>query len=777
LKDSAEQRLIEHPPVAGGQDTVWSADSAYAIVLEDRARAPNLQQVRELSFAVYNASSLTAAGEVWIDDMRLTGASRTTGRAAALNLQMNVGDFITGGLSYAHQDDVFQQLNENTSYIAAGDLSFNADAHLDRLLPASLGLDLPLSVSHSSTGQDPTFLQSTDVLARGLGTLRETGGSSTRVGVRISKKTPTANPWLSLLVDGTALRVGYSTGSGSSITSKSETGSLDAGLSYSHPVASRSFDVVPVFLESALRGIVPSRVETSDVFKRLVNSRFRFTPASISFNTGYNDQHARTYNYGRILASELDTLIVPIESPRTGLQSDAHVSFAPFNGLTTDFGFQSTRDLLSAERSTQDPRVQIALERARRQFAGFDMGWESDRSITTGVDYSPQITNWLQLNYTYANSYNTNRSPSYVSDLFGDAGQDTSVDLQRRFESGRSTSRSVRLRPGDFAIAVFGTAPKDVHGFDKMKRALFGRFETLDFTWRNGLSSQFERESIVPGIAYQLGLGDFRSFQLIGADTAARTLQTNEFTTTADFGLTKQLHMNLTYRTSDLHGLDLRGGERNQNERRWPSVQLNLREFKMPESVSKVVTAATLGGGVDRVRTMDIFGGTGLQERTTRRFEVPVNATLTMAHGIVLGYTGKYTSGENTDPTGRRQTLNGLQSIRASSVFGAPKTLSQRFNQPLTVSLSFTQTSATQCAAPLLIGTTSLCTAQINSKQRQGRFEASSGIDQMRIGLALNYDARQNYVGLQTGTSTFMLSLFGNFAINAGTMPSEFGGR
>jgi hypothetical protein len=776
LKDSAEKRLIEHPPLAGGQDTVWSADSAYAIVLEDRARAPNLQLVREISFAVYNASNMPATGEVWIDDMRLTGATRTTGRAGALNLQMNVGDFLTGGLSFAHQDDVFQQLNENTSYIASGDLSFNVDAHLDRLLPASLGIDLPVSITHSSTGQDPTFLQNTDVLARGLGSLRETGGGSTRFGVRLSKRTPTANPWLSLFMDGTALRFGYSTSSGNSITSRSESGSIDAGISYGHPVASKSFDVLPVFLESALRGIVPTRIESSDVFKRLINSRFRFTPSEISFNTGFSNQNARTYNYGRILASELDTLIRPIESPRTGLQSDARIAFKPFENLTTDFSFQSTRDLLSADRATQDPRVQTALERARRRFAGVDMGWESDRGITTGFDYTPQVTNWLTLNYTYANTYYTNRNPSFISDAFGDVEQDTAIEMQRRFESGRTTTRAIRFRPGDFAVAAFGAASKDVHGFDKLKRAMFGRFETLDFSWRSGLSSQFERETILPGIAYQLGLGNFHSFQFIGADTAARTVQNREFQTMAGFGLTKQLHMDLLYRNSELHGVDLRGGERNQNEERWPSVQFSLRNFQMPTSLKKVVTSATLGGGVDRVHTKDVFGGEGLHERTTGRFEVPVNATLTLAHGIMLGYTGKYTSGENLDPTGRRETLTGLHTIRASSIFGTPKMISQKFNQPLEVSFSLTQTRTNQCAA-VSLGTSSLCTTQIKSTQRQGRFEAKTGIDQVRLGLSLDYQGGQNYVGMQSGNSRFLLSLFGNFAINAGTMPSEFGGR
>ena len=781
LKDSAEKRQIQRTGTAGAQDTVWSADSAYAIVLEDRARAPNLNLVREISFAVYNAGGLPSDGEVWIDDMRLTGATRATGRAGALSLQMNVGDFITGGFSYAHQDDVFQQLNENTPYIAAGDYSFNADMHLDRLLPASLGIDLPVSVAHSNTGQDPTFLQSTDVLAKGLGSLRETGSGSTRVGVRLSKKTPTANPWLSLLVDGTALRFGYSTGSSSAITSRSETGSLDAGLSYSHPVARKSFDVVPGIVERGLRVIVPARVEASDLFKRLVNSQLRFTPADISFNTGFNNQKARTYSYDRILASDLDSLIRPIESPRRGLESDARIAFTPFEGLTTDITLTSSRDLLDADRATQDPRVRAALSNARTSLAGIDMGWESDRGINTGFSYQPKIANWLSGEYTYANAYNTNRTPTYLTSTdFGDGGavNDTTVSMQRRFESGRTTTRRISFRPGDFAVVAFGAAQagqKDARGFDKFKRAMFNRFETLDFTWRSSLTSQFERETILPSLAYQLGFGNFRSFQLIGGDTAARTLQTNEFSTTAGFTLTKQLRLDLTYGTTSLRGLDINGGEREQNEERWPRVQLNMRDMKTPTAFQKVLKTVSLGTGVDRVQTRDVFGGSG-QERATQRFEVPINATLGFAKGLNVGYTGRFTSGENQDPTGRRETLNSSHTVRTSTALGAPKMISSKFNQPLTVNLSYTQTSSNQCAsAAATVGV--FCTAQIKSKTRLARLEAYSGIDQMRVGVSLDYDGGQNYVGLQSGRSKFMLNLFGNFSINAGTMPTEFGGR
>src|SRR5207248_834300 len=67
LKAQAEQQLITSGSISATPTVVWSKDSTYAIVLEDRAREPNLAAVRELSFAVYNGGLGTQPGEVWID--------------------------------------------------------------------------------------------------------------------------------------------------------------------------------------------------------------------------------------------------------------------------------------------------------------------------------------------------------------------------------------------------------------------------------------------------------------------------------------------------------------------------------------------------------------------------------------------------------------------------------------------------------------------------------------------------------------------------------------
>jgi hypothetical protein len=772
LKAEAERRQVTRPITAGVQDTVWSADSTYAIVLEDRARAPNLQAVREISFAVYNGGGSPADGEVWIDDMRLTGAARTTGRATALGLEMNVGEFITGAFTLSHRDDVFQQLNENTPYVASGDFTLNADAHLDRLLPAAWGVDLPLNVSHSRSQQDPTFLQNTDVQASDLGNLRESGAASTRVGLRLSKRTPSANRWLGLLIDGTALRFGYSTADSRAITSRSTSGNIDAGISYSHAVASRSFDVFPTFLENLLRSILPQRAEESQTFARLTASQLRYTPAVISFNSGVQNQMSRTYSYDRILELEDDT-ITAFESPRQAMQNDVTVNFTPFRGLSSGISLSSSRDLLDPARATEDPQVRAALSNVQSSLAGMNFGWERGRGLNTTLRYEPQLTTWLRGSYDFRNAYSTDRNPSFMSEPTGIDG-DTISTMQRRFESGRQTATRLQFRPAEFMNAAFDTAPTNQAGAGRIARGAFKRFESIDFSWTNRLSSQFERESMLPGLAYQLGIGNLESFHVIGADTAARALQSQEFRATGRYAVTRQITMDLTYRATDLDGRDLRGGQRLQHETGWPYLNVRMQDIPLPKSWQKYLLNAVISGGLERVETTSSLGSaTTPQERSSNSLNVPVSTTLTFPKGIALFYSGKFKVGDTDDPTGLMRSDEDEHSIRLATIITPPEWLNGKLAEPITTELSFMQRGSYQCRGTILLSTS--CIAYVSNTTRTGRFQLRSRMKDLGIGMSVDYNARQSHVGTRNGTSQWTLNLFGDFNLAGGRMPAGFG--
>ncbi|MGH7465464.1 MAG: hypothetical protein ACREK1_09840, partial [Longimicrobiales bacterium] len=333
LKAQAEQLLIERGPRPAGVDTVWSADSTYAIVLQDRARAPNLAAVRELVFAVYNGATVPATGEIWIDDMRVGIPDTDPGAAGNVALAVNAGHFVSASLTLSNQGPLFRQLNENPSYVGGSSLAFGADARLDRVLPAGWGVDLPLSVTHTRSAQSPTFLSQTDVQADQLAGLREAGGDATRVGLRLSKRTPSANPIVSLLLDGSALRLAYAAAESRNITATSQSTGFSGDYTYRRELTPRALPAVPGFVETALRAIAPETVESSNAFERLLESELRWSPAALSFGSSYSDQMSRSYRFDRILALPGDTSVSAIESPRQGLRNDAQLTLRPFAPL------------------------------------------------------------------------------------------------------------------------------------------------------------------------------------------------------------------------------------------------------------------------------------------------------------------------------------------------------------------------------------------------------------------------------------------------------------
>ncbi|HEX6066736.1 MAG TPA: hypothetical protein VFZ04_21020, partial [Longimicrobiales bacterium] len=162
LKARAELELMRNPRTSNEPFVLFSDDSTYAVVLEDRARAPNLAAVRELSFAVYNGGIASTDGEVWLNDVRLKAAFKDPGMAGNIAVDLLGGDFISANLSYANQGALFRQLNQDAGYQAAGDLSLNTTAQLGNLLPTTWGMDIPLTVTHSRNRQDPMLLQQSD---------------------------------------------------------------------------------------------------------------------------------------------------------------------------------------------------------------------------------------------------------------------------------------------------------------------------------------------------------------------------------------------------------------------------------------------------------------------------------------------------------------------------------------------------------------------------------------------------------------------------------------
>lgn len=764
LRAEAEERLLLSRPVGVLQDTVWSADSTYAIVLEDRARAPNLASVREVSFAVYNAGAGAVDGEVWINELRLDQAFTEPGGAGNASFSFNGGDFISGNVAFARQGAVFRQLNQDASYVSTGDLSMNTRAQLGKVFPAAWGLDIPINVSHTSSAATPQFLERSDVLAEDLTGLRETGGGTTSFGIRVSKRTPSANPWVGAIIDGTTLTFGYDAARTNTVTTRNASDGLRGGIQYERDIRALDFDFIPGFVESALRALTPARVENSDFFRGLVGARLRWTPQRIGFGSNYAKRESEAYRYTTILEDTSDLSVRPIESPRRGLDNNAEVNFQPFQAVTASLGVRSVRDLLDPERATQEPLQLGALRAARSEFAGKDIGWEVNRSLTSNFSFRPTIAQWLRPTYMWTNRYGTDRSPSYL-DLFEEDG-DTTAAMQRRFGSNRQISRQLDFQPAAM-IRGLGPTADSATGVRGALYATLRALQVVNVTWNSTLASQFERESFQPGTGYRLGFGDLASFRAIGADTAVSASKRDDVRLRSTFNLPLGSRLNINYTQSSTEGFDVRGGKRTQDQRTWPSLSYRVSGLPIPGFMSGMVLAASLELGFERIERESVLGSRSQQIRGGTDNRIPISLGLTLPGGIFTQYTGSLTRGTTVDPTGDGETDGTRHNFTLSGSLQPPGFLQPRISQPLVTRLVFSQDTQRRCRFQPGVENGD-CTAFVDTSNRTASLTVDTNLNDLTVGFRINWNNRQNRVGTRTGSSQFQLAFFGQFNFTAG---------
>ncbi|HSL70429.1 MAG TPA: hypothetical protein VK864_09315, partial [Longimicrobiales bacterium] len=774
LREQAEQLLATGVTAPAGQSlAVWSADSTYAIVFEDRARAPNLAAMRELSFAVYNGGAAFTEAELWLDDMRLSAPFKDPGTAGIVNLDIKGGDFLNASLTYANQGAVFRQLNQDPRYQTSGDFSLSTTAQLGQMLPSGWGVDLPVSVVHTSSALNPMFLEGTDIRATGLQGLRETGANATRVAVALRKRTPAGNPWLGLLVDGLAMRFGYTSADNSSTIARNDARGIDAGVSYARELKQRSFDIVPGFMEAALRALFPARIEQSDFFKRLTGSRLRWSPERVSFGTSYFDQERRLYQFNRVLELPTDTLPLPIESPREGLDNDALIVFAPFQPMRASLSFRSARDLLATERASTRTLERSAIAQARSELAGFDIGWERNRSMVTDVSYRPIIAPWLRPLFNYTARYGTDRNPSYLEV----SALDSSALMQRRFQADRTVRRGLQLEPAGFIGTLLGLPEQ---GFDsllalrstaaRLSHRLLRAWQPVDLNWNTTLGSQFERERRLPGFGYQFGLGDFDAYRLIGGDTAVFVNSRDVFSLRSGVSLPLNTAIAASYEETTLDAIDQRGGHRSQFDRVWPNLQFSWSRIPLPAFLQTVILQSTVTAGFERSKQRSLLGGFAGQDRGGQEHRIPLSATISFPRGFALRYTGSLANGESDDPTGDAENLGRDHNLTLTGYIQIPESMKEKLRDPIQVNLSFREQSQRQCRFRELVGSTGTtgCVPFIDFRNRSLNFVLETTLSELRIGMNMSYTDRQSFVGTRNGNSQFQLGLFGNFEMKAG---------
>jgi len=121
---------------------------------------PNLGEVRGILIGVENAKNVSASGEVWVNELRLTSINEKGGYAAMARLDMKLADLGTVTSSIAMHTTGFGTLEQrvNDRYrdnLTQFDVATNLE--LGKLLPKKAAISIPVFASYSQTVSTPEY--------------------------------------------------------------------------------------------------------------------------------------------------------------------------------------------------------------------------------------------------------------------------------------------------------------------------------------------------------------------------------------------------------------------------------------------------------------------------------------------------------------------------------------------------------------------------------------------------------------------------------------------
>jgi hypothetical protein len=758
LRRQAEELLAFAPPAPGDPPvTVWSADSTYAVVLADRGRAPNLAAVRELSMGVWNETSGRVSGEIWVDEFRLGSPVRDIGVAGSVNVAFDGAGVLTTRLNVTDRGAFFRQLRDQPTYQNDRTLTLFTSLALDRWLPSEWGLDLPVTFEMARAGQDPVLLANSDVRADEIANLRSTEASQNRVGFSLRKRTQTANPLLGFIIDGLDARASYASADGSTVTTEHDSETLDAGVGWFREPEPAGFGLVPEFAKGVLRTLLPGFLE------QVADAQLRLTPERVSLGTSYFQQDSRIFRFEQIVRLDDDAQAVATFAPREHVQVAADVRLRPFRPLTADLTLLSVRDLLDAEKAVADPDVQSLIDAERAQVAGVDLGWETGRTLRTNLGFRPTFFTWLRNDVDWTTVYQTERNTNFIERTA--IGVDTTEVLARNARGQRDWGVTVALTPSALAAAWFG---EEVEGEDPgvtELRTAMGVVRPLSVTYRDGITSRFNRDPVDPRLDYQFGIGGIDTYRFIDADTAATLTDRASWRLSSGITLPGGSGVQVGYLWTDAETVDTRS-DRRTRLRTWPEIQATLPTIRLPSFTG--IQAINVSSGIVRTEREIEFGGRGLQTRLDDDVQIPLSVSINWLRTLVTTYNGSFRSGRGEDPTGDTERDQSSHRLSVSSQLLPPGPLARRLDRPIRLSILGAYTTERNCRATFAGAE---CVAFLDQIVRTASLLMDTSVGGFEFGVQLSYDDRQSFVGQQTGSTQFQIGLFGQLEFAAGVLP------
>ncbi len=626
----------------GGSATAFVAcDGPYLVHVQNPGVAPpNLARVSEVAVGMLRVAETVAIpeAELWVDDIRLDEVVDTPGYAAAFDARFAAADIGDVTWSLSQRDDQFRQLSQDPTYIGDRVSSIATSLRVDKFLPRSWGLNIPLTTNFVNSSSDPFYLNRSDILADGIEGLRVTESQSRFYQISIRRERRGETFLARNFVDPISVFAQVQNAQSTQSLAEAETNNRQATVRYNRTPEATTVAALPGFLRSLVSSL-PGFIRNSDLGKGLLQSRLRLNPVQYSVASTMVDNRSLRRNFRVPVALAEDSTDPGFRSIVKTWLNQASVNLRPFNTTELSVTQSSMRDLQDYGDSTTIGRL---LDGEKRSFFGRNAGFQRSNVLTTQLNVQPVIAAWVNPRVTINSTYNFNRNPN-IRNPVRENGDSTGA-----FRLPESVSNSRRQQ---FSTTVDVPAlARGILGDSSFVASMVRGINVANLSYLVQRRSAFDRFPADATARYRLGLGGLDEFLQQGSVLATSAAETKEWSAAAGSQLPLGARGDVTYREGNTRTFSLRGDEHSEVVERtvdWPDVNVSLTHS--PGSVIRHaitnISLISMYRKSETERSLPLSGqapldSTVTSNQTTERTTFSQTLTLTWSPGITT--TGRF---------------------------------------------------------------------------------------------------------------------------------------
>ena len=370
---------------------------------------PALNRIKYFIVGVKNLAETPISGEVWLDELRLSNVNRDKGVSMRVQSRFNLADVINTSFAYQRQDADFHMLQRRLGSNKSNEsFNINTGFSLDKFLPSTWGMKIPISTSIRNSVSRPKYFPGQDVLVDKGNVPDSILAKTNAITFTISgtKSSKSDNKIIKYTIDRLNTRFTASRQSMSNEIQKEVLNESYMGqVNYALPFGRNNY-VMPFKWMSSVPWIG----------EKLGETHLYYTPANVNASLNFNEKLTQ-------------------KTPRRGNKSPDDYNFGLNQTYALDYKItESVNSKYSrAIRSNlNDHRGYITNALKNR-----DPGVVTDITENFTSSFSPMLTDWLKPTFNYSANYRWNKARDR-------SVEGANIGNQFRFSTGISLS-PVRL--------------------------------------------------------------------------------------------------------------------------------------------------------------------------------------------------------------------------------------------------------------------------------------------------------------------------------------------